>query len=46
MIYDNFDSQTLREIDDLIGEIHDYEIPELSEIEFNFNEYLAGDYDY
>lgn len=49
MIYETFDNNTLREIDDLIGEIHDYqdyEIPELHESEFDFNDYLSGDYDY
>lgn len=46
MIYETFDSATLREINDLIGEIHDFEIPELHETEFDFSDYLAGDYDY
>lgn len=46
MIYETFDAQTLREIDDLIGEVYDYEIPELNESEFDFSDYLGADYDY
>ena len=34
------------EIQDMQGEIFDLDIPELREEDFNFNDYVAGDYDY
>ena len=34
------------EIQDMQGEIFDLDIPELREDDFNFNDYVAADYDY
>lgn len=46
MIYETFDVQTLREIDDLIGEVYDFDILELNETDFDFSDYMGADYDY
>ena len=46
MIHETFDVQTLREIDDLIGEVYDFDLLELNETDFDFSEYMGADYAY
>jgi len=46
MFDEDFSNDLWQEIQDMPGEIFDFDIPELKEDDFTINDYFEGDYDY